>query len=84
MKLLLILISALLLAQESTHNFQAVNFYGNTLDNVQLILDDDNHTFTVYYKGKPLNPKLMIISCKRPEGFCLVRSETNEGWNKGK
>lgn len=84
MKLLLILISTLLLAQESVHNFKAVNFYGNTLENVQLIVNSDKRTFTVYYQGKPLNHKLRIVSCSRPEGFCLVRSKTDEGWNKGK
>ena len=82
MKLLLsILISSILLA-DSIHNFKKVSFYGKTLDDVQLVLNSDGKTFVVYYQGKPLHPKLMIVSCNAPEKFCLVRSTRHTGWNK--
>lgn len=81
MKPLILLLASLLIA-DSIHNFKAVSFYGKTLDGVQLVLDDDDHTSVVYYQGKPLHPKLMIVSCNAPEKFCLVRNNNCTGWNK--
>ena len=76
------MLAVLLSADNSQHNFKAVHFYGKTLENVQLILNEDNHTFTIWYKGVSLSNKLMIISCKAPEKFCLVRNTRYTGWNK--
>jgi len=70
-----VLLSLTLLAAESQHNFKAVNFYGNTIKNVQLIFEDDNHTATIWYHGVRLNGSFMIVNCKAPEKFCLVRSD---------
>ena len=80
--LIALLMASLLLADTVQTNFKAVHFYGNTLEEVQLVLNNDNYTFTIWYQGVPLNNKLMIISCKAPEKFCLVRSTRYTGWNK--
>lgn len=80
--LLSLLIASLLSADTVQTNFKAVYFYGNTLEEVQLVLNKDDHTFTIWYKGQPLNNRLMIVSCKAPEKFCLVRTTGYTGWNK--
>lgn len=81
MKYLFLLLATLLMS-DSIHSFKAVSFYGKTLESVQLVLDSDEKTFVVYYQGRPLHPKLMIVSCNAPEKFCLVRSTRYTGWNK--
>lgn len=80
--LLSLLIASWLVADTVQHNFKAVHFYGNSLEDVALVLNKDDHTFTIWYKGQPLNNKLMIVSCKAPEKFCLVRTTRYTGWNK--
>lgn len=80
--LIALLIASWLMADTVQTNFKAVHFYGNTLEDVQLVLNDDDHTFTIWYQGVPLNNKLMIVSCKAPEKFCLVRTTGYAGWNK--
>lgn len=72
--LLTILISTILLA-DSIHNFKAVSFYNKSLKSVQLILDDDEQVISIWHQGIKLSDEFIIISCTKPEGFCMVMKQ---------
>lgn len=75
MKTLLSLLIASLLMAETQTNLKVVYFYGSVIKDVQLILDDDNYTFSVWHKGVKLKDDFMIVNCDRPEKFCLLRKQ---------
>lgn len=70
------IISALLIAlalQAETHHFKVVYFNDITLTDVALVLNDDNHTFSVWHKGSKLSDEFMIINCgHKADKFCMV------------
>lgn len=74
MKLLLTLLITLALHAE-THNYRVVEFFGKTITDVQLVLDKDNHTFSIWYQGVKMNDEFMIVSCTKPERFCIYRKQ---------
>lgn len=79
MKLLLLLITSLLLAE--THHFKEVNHHGKTLKNVELILNKSKLGFDIRYQDKLLKRgAYMIVSCKTREGFCLVTGNSYYNW----
>ena len=75
MKTLLSLLIASLLMAETQTNLKVVRFYGNVINDVQLILEDDDYTFSIWYQGVRLKDDFMIVNCKAPERFCLVRKQ---------
>ena len=79
MKLLILLIASLLIAE--THNFKKVNFYGTTLKNVSLVMSDSEYAFDIWYKNRLLKRgEYMIVSCRAREKFCLVENDSSYGW----
>ena len=77
--LLVLLISSLLIAE--THNFKEVNHNGKTLKNVQLVLNDSQLGFDIWYKERLLKRgAYMIVSCREKERFCLVENASNFNW----
>lgn len=79
MKLLIILIASLIMAE--THNFREVNHHGKTLKNVQLVLNDSQEGFSIWYKDRLLKLGAhMVVSCEAKEKFCLVDNNSHYGW----
>ncbi len=80
MKLIILAIITSLLTAE-THNFREVNHHGKVLKNVQLVLNDSQLGFDIWYKDKLLKRgAYMIISCKTRERFCLVENDSKFNW----
>ena len=80
MKLIILTLIASLLLSE-THNFREVNHHGKTLKNVQLVLNNSQLGFDIWYKDKLLKRgKYMIVSCREKERFCLVENDSNFNW----
>lgn len=73
MKLLLASILTAITIQAETHNYKVVEFFGKTITDVRLVLDKDNHTFSIWYQGVKLNDEFMIASCTKPQRFCIYR-----------
>lgn len=72
-----ILLDSLLVAE--SHHFKEVNYYGKTLKNVTLVIQEDS--FNVWYKERLLKEgTYMIVSCRTREKFCLVDSSDRYGW----
>lgn len=73
--ILLLLISSLLLAE--VHTFNKVNFNGTTLEMVRLELDSG---YKLFYKGKLLDKKYVVRSCRAKEGFCIKEGNYDVKW----
>ena len=70
MKLLIFLALSL---TADTHTFREVNHNGTTLKNVQLVFNNKQQSYSIWYNDKILkNRAYKIVSCKAREGFCLV------------
>lgn len=70
MKLILLLLIATLLSAV-TVNFSKVWVSDDlTIKDVKLI--DRNGYITMYYNGKQIDSRYIIISCMKPAGYCLI------------
>ena len=73
MKLLLLTLISTLLLAHSTNIPRVWVSKGFVLHNV-LIVSDDLKT-EMFYNGKRMDDRYIVVSCRKPEGFCLVEKE---------
>lgn len=70
MKLLLLTLISTLLLAHSTNIQKVWVSKGFVLHNV-LIVSDELKT-EMFYNGKRIDDRYIVVSCRKPEGFCLV------------
>jgi hypothetical protein len=55
----------------TTHNFNKVFVSKDmTLQNVKMVCE--NNETTLYHGGKKMDERYSVVSCRKPEGYCLI------------
>ena len=76
MKLLLLTLISTMLLAHSTNIPKVWVSKGFVLHNI-LIVSDELKT-EMFYNGKRMDDRYIVVSCRKPEGFCLVEKDQFE------